>query len=65
MSNFKDPSSSKKEKLFFTYEEFEKYISVVDDLMFRTIYKVFYYCGLRKGELKGLPWEDIILNPKD
>ena len=27
--------------------------------------EIFYYCGLRKGELKGLTWKDIYFDKKD
>lgn len=65
MTNFKDPNEIKKEMVFFTYDEFNKYISVIEDLQFRTLYKTLYYCGLRKGELKGLTWEDIDFDKRE
>ena len=59
MTNFNDPNEIPKEMLFFTYNEFKKFISVEDDILFKTMYETFYYCGLRRGELRGLTWKDI------
>ena len=30
--------------------------------MYRTFFKVVYYCGLRKGEARALDWNDIDFN---
>lgn len=62
MTNFTDPNERKKEMDFWTHEEFKKFISVEDDLMYRTFFKVVYYCGLRKGEARALDWNDIDFN---
>lgn len=59
MTNFTDPNEIPKEMLFFTYEEFKKFISVEDDILFKTLFETLYYCGLRRGELRGLTWKDI------
>lgn len=44
---------------FYEPEEFFKFISVVDDLRYKCFFELLYYCGLRKGELRGLTWRDI------
>lgn len=62
MNNFTDPNERKKEMDFWTHEEFKKFISVENDLMYRTFFKVVYYCGLRKGEARALDWNDIDFN---
>ncbi len=59
MINFTDPNEIPKEMLFFTYEEFKKFISVEDDILFKILFETLYYCGLRRGELRGLTWKDI------
>lgn len=64
MSNFTDPNEIKKEMLFYTYDEWKDFISQENDLKFRCIFKVFYFCGLRKGELRGLIWKNINFNDK-
>lgn len=35
-----------------------------DDLRWKCVFEIFYYCGLRKGELKGLTWKDIYFDKK-
>ena len=59
MTNFTNPNELKKEMLFFTIDEFNQFISVEDDIMFRPLFETLYYMGLRKGELRGLQWKDI------
>lgn len=59
MVNFTDPNEMPKEMLFYTYEEFKQFISVEEDLMFKTLFKTLYYCGLRRGELRGLCWKNV------
>lgn len=59
MTNFTDPSEIKKEMEFWTYDEFNKFISVEEDLTFRCFWKTLYFCGLRKGEARALNWNDI------
>ena len=59
MTNFTDPNEMPKEMLFFTYEEFKKFISVENDILFKTLFETLYSCGLRRGELRGLTWKDI------
>lgn len=44
---------------YITYEEFKQFISVVDDLTYKTIFSTLYYTGLRKGELFALKFSDI------
>ena len=62
MTNFTDPNEMPKEMLFFTYEEFKKFISVENDILYKTMFETLYYCGLRRGEARGLQWTDINWN---
>ena len=59
MTNFTNPNEIKKEMEFWTYEEFNQFISIEEDLMFKSFFKTLYYCGLRKGEARALNWNDI------
>lgn len=53
-----DVRESKKME-FWTLEEFKKFISVVDDLMYRAFFMTLYFSGMRKGEQLALTWSDI------
>lgn len=48
-----------KERLFWEQDEFEQFISVVDDIMYKTLYMTLYYMGVRIGECLALQWKDI------
>ena len=64
ITNFTNPNEIKKEMLYYTFDEFKKFISVEKDLKFICIFKTLYYCGLRKGELKALTWDNIDFDNK-
>ena len=64
MTNFTNPNELPKEMDFYTYDEFKKFISVVDDLKFKCMFETLYYCGLRRGELLGLSWDNINFEDK-
>lgn len=70
--NFKAPLEAKKEMLFYTPDEFKKYISTAKNYaqeaedggsMYEWNYYVFFniafYMGMRKGEIYALQWTDI------
>lgn len=70
--NFKAPLEAKKEMLFYTPDEFKKYISAAKNYaqtaedggsMYEWNYYVFFniafYMGMRKGEIYALQWTDI------
>ncbi len=59
MTKFQDPNERRKEMAYYTYDEFKKFISYEEDLRWKCVFEILYYCGLRKGELKGLTWKDI------
>ena len=64
MTKFQDPNERRKEMSYYTYDEFKKFISYEEDLRWKCVFKILYYCGLRKGELKGLTWKDIYFDKK-
>lgn len=59
MTNFTNPNEMPKEMQFFTYDEFKKFISVEKDIKYKAMFEVLYFCGLRRGELRGLTWDNI------
>lgn len=65
ITNFTNPDEVPKEMQFYTFEEFQQFISVESDLKFRTLFETLYYCGLRRGELRGLTWKNIDFERKE
>jgi integrase len=65
IENYKRVNEIKKEMEFFTYEEFKKFISVVDEFNYKTFFETLYYLGLRQGECCALTWDDIDFNKKE
>lgn len=59
IEKFKDTNIIKKEMLFFTYEEYTKFIENVSDYNYKVFFEVLYFMGLRKGECQALKWNDI------
>ena len=59
MEKFTDPNAAPKELDYYTYEEFQQFISVEDDIKWKCAFETLYYCGLRRGECRGLQWSDI------
>ena len=51
--------TSQKEMEFWTREEFEKFISVVDDNTYKTLFCTLFFTGRRKGEVLALTHSDI------
>ena len=39
---------------YITYEEFNQFISVINDDMWKTFFTFLYYTGMRKGEVQAL-----------
>ena len=44
---------------YISYNDFNKFISVIDDLTWKTFFIFLYYTGLRLGEVQALTWKDI------
>lgn len=62
--NFVDVNSQKKEMDFFTYEEYQKFDSVIDKHNWHTFFEILYFMGLRQGECQALTWQDINFEKK-
>lgn len=56
---FKSVNEIKKEMDFYTYDEYKKFSSVIDDIYWRAFFDILYYLGLRCGECQGLQFKDI------
>lgn len=65
IENYKKVNERKKEMQFFTFEEFKKFIGVVDEFNYKTFYETLYYLGLRQGEATALTWKDINFEKKE
>lgn len=65
IENYKEVNPFKKEMQFFTYEEFQKFISVIEEFEYKTFFEVLYYLGLRQGEACSLTWSDINFNKSE
>jgi len=59
IENFNDPNELIQEKDVYTFEEFQQFLTGTDDLNTRVMFEILYYCGLRRGEARGLQWTDI------
>ncbi len=49
----------KKEMQFLTRDQFQQFISVVDDPEYHALYTVLFYCGFRIGERNAITWNDV------
>lgn len=65
IDNFKEINKMKKEMEFFTFEEFQKFINVIDEFDYKTFFEFLYYMGTRLGETTALTWNDIDFNKKE
>lgn len=64
MTNFNNPNEIPEEQLCFTYDEFKKFIEVENDIKWKCVFEILYYCGLRRGEIRGLQWKDVDLEKR-
>ena len=64
MNKFQDSNDRRKEMVYYTYDEFKKFISYEDDPRWKCVFEILYHCGLRNDELNGLTWKDFILIKK-
>lgn len=52
------PTRKKREKKFYTLDEFNQFIKVVDDEQYKLIFNLLFYGGFRRGELLALKVND-------
>lgn len=65
IENFNNPNEIRKEMDFFTFEEYKKFDSVIDEFNYHVLFEVLYYLGLRQGECQALSWGDIDFNKNE
>ena len=56
---FVNKDEVKKEMLFWEPDEFNQFISAVEDQEMKTLYTFLYFMGTRKGEALALQWKDV------
>lgn len=61
MIKISNASDIPKEMMYFTYYQWKQFISVETNLQSKVMFEILYYCGLRKGELRGLTWRNVDL----
>ena len=59
MEKFNNPNKPPEEMKYYTWEEFKIFISVIEDIKWKSLFEVLFFCGLRRGELRGLTWDNI------
>lgn len=63
INNFQDKNENvvpDEDKIrYITPNEYNLFISVIENIVFKTFFAFLYYMGVRKGEAQALTWEDI------
>ena len=44
---------------YINFQQYNEFISVIDDILWKTFFVFLYYTGVRKGEAIALTWNDI------
>jgi integrase len=57
--NNKDVIKDEEKLRYITLDDFNKFISVTDDIKWKTFFIFLFYTGCRKGEVLALNWNDI------
>lgn len=58
VDNFKN-NTVKQEMQVWSFEEFKKFINLVDEQIYKALFLTLYFTGCRKGEALALTWNDI------
>ena len=57
--NFKRKNELKKQVNFYDFDEYTKFINVVNDNVYKAFFNTLYYTGIRLGEALALNWNDL------
>lgn len=52
-------NKNQREIQFWTFEEYKKFINVVDNEKYRVFFETLYSTGIRQGEARALTWNDL------
>lgn len=55
---FKSDEYKDNEKKIYTLEQAKKLIDATDDDLYKTLFTIMYYSGMRLGEIRALNWKD-------
>lgn len=58
IGNFSRGDELPKEMKIWSFEEFNKFMSVIDDILYKKFFETLYYTGIRVGECNALTWND-------
>lgn len=56
-----DKYKLKDSQIVWSIKEFNQFIDVVEDKQYKVLFNILYYCGLRKGEVLSLRWNNVDL----
>ncbi len=59
VSNFSKSKDYQKNVNFWDYSEYQKFIKVVDNNLYKLLFETLYYTGMRLGECLALNWDDL------
>ena len=59
VGSFKNNKGIMKNVDFWTYQEYEQFISVVDNDLDKLLFNTLYFTGMRLGECLALTWDDL------
>lgn len=62
VGNFENNYEPPRQMQFYTYEEFKKFISVVDEIVYHSLFNFLFFSGCRIGESLALTFNDISEN---
>lgn len=63
VKNISDNKTIKEDNVnYYELEEFQKFISVVDNIEYKDLFNTLYMSGMRIGELEALTWKDILFD---